>query len=94
LLVFQAEAEAIPTQPAPDYHAEPLPSPAAPPAERESKGNRCLLWGCGCLILLGFLLAVLALVGMLVFAREIQPIFDELGIPIQLTMLYVRPLLA
>ena len=96
LLVFQAEAEAIPTQPTPEYRAEPLPSPAPapPPAERESKGSRCLLWGCGCLIVLGFLLVVLAIVSMLVFARDIQPIFDELGIPIQLTMLYVGPLLA
>ena len=86
LLVFQEEAEAIPVQPeaAPAYSAPPPPSPAAPPAEQRSGGSRCLLWGCGCLILLGLLLVIIVGVGMLVFAQEIQPVFDDLGIPIQL----------
>lgn len=96
LLVFQTEADAIPAQPptAPAYSAPPPPSPAAPPAKQKSGGSRCLLWGCGCLILLGLLLFILAGVGMLVFAQDIQPVLDELGIPIQLTMTYVTHLLA
>ena len=94
LLVFEAQADAIPLQPAaaPAYAAPP-PSPAAPPVEQKSSGSRCLLWGCGCLILLGLLLIILAALGLALFAQEIQPIFDDLGIPIRLTSLYVSPIL-
>jgi hypothetical protein len=96
MLVFQTQAEAVPDQPvaAPTYPAPLPPSPAALPAEQKSGGRRCLLWGCGCLILLGLLLVILAVAAMLLFAEEIQPIFDDLGIPIQLTMLYVTQWLA
>ncbi len=97
VLVFQIEPETVaaqptaaPVQPAPP----PPPAPAAAPVEQEKGRGRCLLWGCGCLILLGLLLAVLAGAIALLFAEELQPIFDELGIPIQLTMLYVTHLLA
>jgi hypothetical protein len=86
LLVFQTEAVVIPAQPpaAPAYSAPPPPSSAAPPAEKTGGSSRCLLWGCGCLILLGLLIVILAVVGTLFFAHEIQPVFDNLGIPIQL----------
>lgn len=95
LFVFQTEADAMPVQPPPepDYAAPPPPPPAAQPAEPTSGGSRCLLWGCGCLILLGLLLFILAAAGMLIFARDIQSILDDLGIPIQLTMAYVSHLL-
>jgi hypothetical protein len=90
LLVFQMQVGAVPPQatavaaaPAP-----PPPMPTAEPAEPKSRGSRCLLWGCGCLIVLGVLLVVVAVVAMLLFAQDIQPILDELGIPLQLTMLY------
>jgi hypothetical protein len=86
LLVFQTEADVIPAQPpaAPVYSAPPEPPSAAPPAEQTGGSSRCLLWGCGCLILLGLLIVIVAGVGTLFFAREIQPVFDDLGIPIQL----------
>jgi hypothetical protein len=93
MLVFQTEASARPTKPppAPDYAAPP-PSPpppaAARPAEQKAGSNRCLLWGCGCLILLGLLFLVFIIAGTLIFASDIQPILDDLGIPIQLTMAY------
>ncbi len=102
LLVFQTEAGARPTQPppAPDYAAPPPPPPSPPPrpaaarpAEQKAGSNRCLLWGCGCLVLLGLLFLVSAIAGTLIFARDIQPILDDLGIPIQLTMAYVSYLL-
>lgn len=94
LLVFQMMGEPIPVQPAaaPAYSPPIQPSPTAPAVERKSGGSRCLLWGCGCLILLGLLLIVLAGVAMLLFAQQLQPIFDELGIPVQLTMLFVTNL--
>jgi len=38
-------------------------------------------------------LIILTALGIAVFAQEIQPIFDELGIPIRLTSLYVSPML-
>jgi len=98
LFVFQTEADAKPTQPPPrPAYTAPAPPPppapsAPPPAEPKSGGSRCLLWGCGCLILLGLMLFVLAGAGVLIFASEIQSILDDLGIPIQLTMAYVAHL--
>jgi len=91
LFVFQTEADAMPTQPPPEtaYTAAPAPPPpppAAPAAVEEPKsgGSRCLLWACGCLILLGVLLFFLVAAGIFIFARDIQPVLDDLGIPIQL----------
>jgi hypothetical protein len=105
LLVFQTEGDAMPAPPPaePAYAAPPPPSPAAPPPppspaappeEQEGRSSRCLLWGCGCLILLGLLFVIVVAVGSLLFAQEIQPVLDDLGIPVQLTMAYVTHLLA
>jgi hypothetical protein len=44
--------------------------------------------------LLGLLLVLVAAVGSFLFAQEIQPVLDDLGIPVQLTMAYVTHLLA
>jgi len=74
--------------------APPLYSHIAEPSKQQTGRSRCLLWGCGCLILAALLLAVVAVGAMVLFAQEIQPIFDDLGIPIQLTMLYATQLLA
>jgi hypothetical protein len=96
LLVFQMTAKAIPAQPAavPSFSPPPQPSPTAPAAEQKSGGSRCLLYGCGCLILLALLLIILAGAAMLLFAQQIQPILDDLGIPVQLTMRFAASLLA
>lgn len=95
LLVFQMQVGAVPPQATSvsEAPAAPPPSPAAEPAAPKSR-SRCMVWGCGCVILLGLVLVVLAVVAMVVFAEDIQPIFDELGIPVQLTMLYVTRWLA
>jgi hypothetical protein len=97
LLVFQSQIAATQAQPAPSpaqQPAPPPPAPAAPPQRQQRRRGRCLLWGCGCLILLGLLLVVLSGAAMLFFAEEVQPILDDLDIPIQLTMSYVAYLLA
>lgn len=92
-LVFQqADTKAMPAQPT-ARPAPPPPSPAVELAEQQGR-SRCLLWGCGCLVLGGLLLVAVAVAAMLLFGEEIQPIFDQMGIPIQLTMLYVTHLLA
>jgi pSer/pThr/pTyr-binding forkhead associated (FHA) protein len=103
LLVFQTEGDAMPAPPSaepayaapppPSPIAPPPPSPAAPPEQQERRSGRCLLWGCGCLILLGLLFVILVAVGSLLFAQEIQPVLDDLGIPVQLTMAYLTHLL-
>ena len=95
VLVFQAQAGPIPARPV-TAPARPVsaPSPVAAPAEPKKGGSRCLLWGCGCLIVLIALLVVIAVVAMLVFPEQIQPFFDENGIPIRLTLLYVAHWLA
>lgn len=92
LLVFQTEAEATQTQPEPPL-AQPAPPPAVSPAPQKRRGSKCLLWGCGCLILLGLLLVILVAAATFLFAEEIQPILDDLEIPVQLTMLYAKHLL-
>ena len=93
LLVFQMQVGAVLPQATGISEAPAAPLPAAEPVPRR-RGSRCLLWGCGCVILLGLLLVVLAVVAMVVFANDIQPIFDELGIPVRLTMRYVTHWLA
>ena len=48
-----------------------------------------MIWGCGCLAALLILLIALAAAAALIIPEQIQPILDQNGIPIQLTMLYV-----
>lgn len=98
VLIFQVQAEAAPTQPEaaptqPELPPSPPPIPippearAAEPVAQESGKNRCLLVGCSCLVLLVLFLAVIA-VAMMLLADQIQPIFEDLGIPIRLAQLY------
>ena len=75
-----------PPQPA---YAPPAPRPAPAPAASEGGGNRCMIWGCGCLAALLILLIALAAAAALIIPEQIQPLLDQNGIPIQLTMLYV-----
>jgi predicted component of type VI protein secretion system len=81
LLVFQTEASAVTAQaPVPPVSAPPpQPSPAAAPAEQKSGNSQCLLWGCGCLILLGLFSIILVGIAIIIFGQEIQPLFDSLG---------------
>jgi len=81
-----------PAQPA--YVPPPPPRPSAPPvppapAAAEGGGSRCLIWGCGCLAALLIVLVALAVAAALIIPDQIQPILNQYGIPIQLTMLYV-----
>jgi hypothetical protein len=103
VLVFQAQAGVGPVPARPTVAAvQPVsaspPPPAAAPAASEGGGSRCLLWGCGCLILLILLLIVgVAAAAILLTPQQLQDIqrfFDENGIPIQLTLLYVTHWLA
>jgi predicted component of type VI protein secretion system len=84
LLVFQTEANAVTAQaPVPqDYPATPPPSPAATPAGQKSRNSQCLLWGCGCLILLGLFSIIVVGVAIILFGQEIQLILDTLGFTI------------
>ena len=82
----------VPAQPA--YVPPPPPRPSAPPvppapAAAEGGGSRCLIWGCGCLAALLIVLVALAVAAALIIPDQIQPILNQYGIPIQLTMLYV-----
>lgn len=100
MLVFQMQPGAMPTQPAavPSYSApSPPPPAAAAPAERKGR-SRCLLWGCGCLILLG-LLVVAAVAAALIIAPDqieeiLNNILNSLGFQVDIVMLYANPLLA
>jgi hypothetical protein len=94
LLVFQTEVEATQAQQPEPLPAQPVPPPAVSPAPQKRRGGKCLLWGCGCLVLLGLLLVILVAAATFLFAEEIQPILDDLRIPVQLTMLYAKHLLA
>jgi hypothetical protein len=104
VLIFQVQAEVVPTQPEaapipilPEARAQPelppSPPPTAEPVPQESGRSRCLLVGCSCLVLLGLFLAVVA-VALMLLADQIQPIFEDLGIPIQLALLYFEEALA
>ncbi len=101
VLVFQAQAGVGPMPARPTVTpVQPVspPPPVAAPAETKEGGSRCLLWGCGCLILLILLLIVgVAAAAILLTPQQLQDIqrfFDENGIPIQLTLLYVTHWLA
>jgi pSer/pThr/pTyr-binding forkhead associated (FHA) protein len=98
LLVFQTQPGAIPAEavaaPAAAYPTQaPPPAPAPAPVEQKRGGSRCLLWGCGCLFLLSLFFIILAVIILIVFAAEIQPLFDDLGVPVQLTMDYASRVL-
>ena len=101
VLEFQAQAEPMPPQPAAgpaEAEAAPPPAPAPAPTtageEPQKGGSRCLLWGCGCLVLLAMLVVIAALAALFAFPDDMQRILDENGIPIQLTMLYLADWLA
>lgn len=99
----QPEAAPIPILPEARAQPELPPSPppipptrrvgllpearAAEPVAQEGGKSRCLLVGCSCLVLLVLFLAVIA-VAMMLLADQIQPIFEGLGIPIRLALLY------
>jgi hypothetical protein len=98
---YQEPRYSAPTPPPPmPLPPSPPPPMAAPPPpavrEQAREGpSRCLLIGCGCLVLL-VLLAVGAL-AVVMFAmpeqlKDIQKLLDEYGVPIQLTMAYLSNL--
>ena len=105
VLEFQAQVEPVPPQPAagpaeavPPPGPAPAPAPAQAPTTAEEEpqkgGSRCLLWGCGCLVLLVMLVVIAAIAVLFAFPDDLQRILDENGIPIQLTMLYLSDWLA
>jgi len=93
VLEFQAHAEPVPPQPAAGP-ADPAPAPTTAEEEPQKGGSRCLLWGCGCLVLLAMLVVIAATAVLFVFPDDLQRILDENGIPIQLTMVYLANWLA
>ena len=95
VLEFQAHAESVPPQPAAGpAEAAPPPAPTTTEEEPRKGGSRCLLWGCGCLVLLAMLVVIAAITVLVAFPDDLQRILDENGIPIQLTMLYLADWLA
>ncbi len=98
LLVFQEQAGVIPTQPVAPPARPAAPSPPAEPEAPERGRSRCLLWSCGCLVVLGLLLAIAAVVGVLIFPTEIEDlvnsILNRFGLELDLVMLYVPQVLA
>jgi hypothetical protein len=99
ILEFQALAEPVPPQPAAgpaEAAPPPAPAPAPTTAEEEPQkgGSRCLLWGCGCLVLLVMLVVIAAIAVLFALPDDMQRILDENGIPIQLTMRYLADWLA
>ncbi len=98
LLVFQEQAGVIPTQPVAPPAQPAAPPPAAEPAAPKRERSRCLLWGCGCLVVLGLLLLIAVVVGLLAFPNEVEGFFNSIlnrfGLELDLVMLYVPQLLA
>lgn len=83
------EAIQTPTSTPPAAPSPPPATPAAPPEQKESSSgvNRCLLIGCGCLILLGVLIVgafVLMWFTSPEWMRQLQNILDQYQIPLQL----------
>jgi hypothetical protein len=99
VLVFQGEPGATFEQPVVE-EAYPSSQPAArvaEPASRERR-NRCLLVGCGCLILLGVLVLVALLVLFLAFPQQFEDFLNSIlaivGLQADLAMLFAPHLLA
>jgi hypothetical protein len=101
ILTLQLQAESAPVQtPSSTVQvAPPAPavSPVSPPADEEKPKegkSKCLLWGCGCLVL--FALLVVVVVVVLAFSlssiftpeqlQDLQRILDANQIPIQLSL--------
>jgi hypothetical protein len=90
ILVFQTEAGPMTAQPTAGatYPAEQLPSRPAP---RERRSNRCLLVGCGCLVLLVVLVLILFAVLFLAFPQELEGFINNIlnlvGLKAELAML-------
>ena len=90
---------APPPQPvyeAPRYSAPP-PAPPAVQEQPKPGRSRCLLIGCGCLVVL--VLLVVGAFAVVMFAmperlKEIQRMLDQNNVPIQLTMATLRSLMA
>jgi hypothetical protein len=98
VLVFQGEPGATYEQPAAEQ-AYPGPQPAsrvAEPPSRERR-NRCLLVGCGCLIVLGVLVLVALLVLFLAFPQALENFLNSIlvvfGLEADLAALFVPHLL-
>jgi len=88
-----------PPPPRPAPPPPPPPSPPPPAAQEPPKQgrSRCLLFGCGCLVLLVLLIVGAFAVVMFTMPdqlKEMQKILDQYGVPIQLTMAYLSHLLA
>jgi hypothetical protein len=77
ILVFQTEAGPVPVQPTAGatYPAEQLPSRPAP---QERRSNRCLLVGCGCLVLLVLLVLILFVVMFFAFPQELESFINNI----------------
>lgn len=97
VLVFQTETGGIPPQPAAGSpYAAPSPPTSAPATEQRGR-SRCLVGGCGCLVLLGLLLVVAAVVLLLAFPQELEDflngILNTFGLETDIAMLYISQLL-
>ena len=86
-VVYAPAAPEPPTFQAPPV--APSPGPAAAPGKK--KKNNCLLYGCGCLVLLALLVAIVLVLVLLLMPDQIQPVFDEYGVPIRLVQSIVAP---
>jgi hypothetical protein len=98
LLVLQEQAGMISPRPVAPPAPPAAPSPTAEPVAPKKGRSRCLLWSCGCLVLLGLLLVIAVVIGLLAFPNEIEGFFNSIlnrfGLELDLVMLYVPPLLA
>ena len=92
VLVFQMQAAAAPMpHPAATARPAPVPPPAAEAGlepERRVR-RRWLPIACGCLVVLALLFIILVVVALASLGEQLQPILDDMGIPVQLTMTYV-----
>lgn len=93
-LVFQTKAEATQAQPGPT--PPPSPPPMAAPLEPEKKRSKCLLWGCGCLVLLGLLVVIAVVVAVLAMPGQLEDflnsILSNVGLNVDVMLYGVREL--
>lgn len=97
-LIFEAQTSEAPAQTAgvAGSPAAPPPPPAAAPTEQKRGGTRCLLWGCGCLALLGVVLLAMMVVLLLTVPQMVEDVVNGvlnlLGLRVDLvTTLYLIP---